>query len=162
MRCLKCDAAWSWATTFGRLVIVWKERNPDQMAGADGVVGNRCGPAAPIRHIEGDLEGGRHRGRVRPMALADVARAGQADTEGTAGRSREAERLAATAHAKAIRIERRARDRGILLFDDLFTTGQQMQAVGRLLRETGSAEVRGPSSYDRPGGADRQGALFDT
>jgi hypothetical protein len=37
-----------------------------------------------------------------------------------------------------------------------------MQAVGRLLREAGTAEVRGPSSPGRPGGADRQGALFDT
>ncbi|MFB4421265.1 hypothetical protein C5F59_009235 [Streptomyces sp. QL37] len=40
--------------------------------------------------------------------------------------ARRAKRLAAAAHAKAIRIERRVEDRTILLFDALFTTGQQM------------------------------------
>ncbi|MER5582538.1 hypothetical protein ABT090_12950 [Streptomyces asoensis] len=42
--------------------------------------------------------------------------------------ARPAKRLAAAAHAKAIRIERRVEDRAILLFDALFTTGQQMPA----------------------------------
>ncbi|MFH8869436.1 hypothetical protein ACIQUZ_11505 [Streptomyces griseus] len=46
----------------------------------------------------------------------------------------------AAAHAKAIRIERRVEDRPILLFGDLFTTGQQMQGVARLLR--GRARLR--------------------
>ncbi|MER5823897.1 hypothetical protein ABT086_16960 [Streptomyces mirabilis] len=48
--------------------------------------------------------------------------------------ARRAKRLAAAAHAKAIRIVRRVEDRTILLFDGLFTTGQQMPAVARLLR----------------------------
>ncbi|MFE9365274.1 hypothetical protein ACFYNN_21285 [Streptomyces sp. NPDC006978] len=46
----------------------------------------------------------------------------------------------AAAHAKAIRIERRVEDRTILLFDALFTTGQQMPPVARLLR--GRARLR--------------------
>ncbi|MEU3251767.1 hypothetical protein [Streptomyces sp. NPDC006997] len=54
------------------------------------------------------------------------------DTERSAGRNREARRLAAAAHAKAIRVERRLDGRTLLLFDDLFTTGQQMRAVARL------------------------------
>ncbi|MDX3683690.1 hypothetical protein PV692_08825 [Streptomyces sp. AK04-4c] len=40
--------------------------------------------------------------------------------------ARRAKRLAAAAHAKAIRIERRVEDRTIRLFDALFTTGQQL------------------------------------
>ncbi|MFF3755045.1 hypothetical protein ACFYYH_32160 [Streptomyces sp. NPDC002018] len=56
-------------------------------------------------------------------------------------RARRAKRLAAAAHAKSIRIERRVEDRTtILLFDDLFTTGRQMPAVARLLR--GRARLR--------------------
>ncbi|WP_159056249.1 hypothetical protein [Streptomyces sp. DSM 15324] len=55
-------------------------------------------------------------------------------------RARRAKRLAAAAHAKAIRIERCVKDRTILLFDALFTTGEQMPAVARLLR--GRARLR--------------------
>ncbi|MET8442811.1 MULTISPECIES: hypothetical protein [unclassified Streptomyces] len=54
--------------------------------------------------------------------------------------ARRAKRLAAAAHAKAIRIERRVEGRTILLFDALFTTGQQMPPVARLLR--GRARLR--------------------
>ncbi|MFG2152672.1 hypothetical protein [[Kitasatospora] papulosa] len=74
--------------------------------------------------------------------------------------ARRAKRLAAAAHAKAIRIER---DRTILLFGALFTTGQQMPAVARLLRGAGAAEVRGLVLARAPWrGADRHWALFDS
>ncbi|WUS53064.1 phosphoribosyltransferase family protein [Streptomyces mirabilis] len=60
-------------------------------------------------------------------------------------------------------MERRVQDRTVLLFDDLFTTGQQMQAVACLLREAGATEVRGLVLARAPWrGADRQGALFDS
>ncbi|GEB59112.1 hypothetical protein [Streptomyces gardneri] len=68
--------------------------------------------------------------------------------------ARRAERLAAAAHAKAIRIERHVENRTIFLFDDLLTTGRQMPAVARLLR--GRARLRqGVSSLLAPFGEGR-------
>ncbi|MGX1311035.1 putative amidophosphoribosyltransferase [Streptomyces calvus] len=165
VRRLKYDGAWGWATIFGRLVVGWMERNPDRMDGVDLIVGNPTWTGrTPIRHIEEILKAaavedaaGRWPFPASPVLVKPV------DTDRSAGKNREAKRLAAAAHAKAIRIERRVQDRTVLLFDDLFTTGQQMQAVARLLREAGAAEVRGLVLARAPWrGADRQGALFDS
>ncbi|MFI5571498.1 ComF family protein [Streptomyces sp. NPDC051740] len=167
VRRLKYDGAWGWATIFGRLVVGWMERNPDRMAGVDLIAGNPTWTGrTPIRHVEEILKAaaiedvaGRWPFPASPVLVKPT------DTERSAGKSREAKRLAARAHAQAVRIERRVRDRTVLLFDDLFTTGQQMQAVARLLREAGATEVRGLVLARAPWrGADRQpggqGTLF--
>ncbi|MFC8699450.1 ComF family protein [Streptomyces parvus] len=165
VRRLKYDGAWGWAPIFGRLVVGWMERNPDRMAGVDLIVGNPTWTGrTPIQHIETILKAaavedaaGRWPFPTSPVLVKPV------DTDRSAGRNREAKRLAAAAHAKAIRIERRLQDRTVLLFDDLFTTGQQMQAVARLLRDAGATEIRGLVLARAPWrGPDRQGALFDT
>ncbi|WP_244313374.1 ComF family protein [Streptomyces zinciresistens] len=165
VRRLKYDGAWGWAPIFGRLVVGWMERTPDRVADVDLIVGNPTWTGrTPIQHIETILKAaavedaaGRWPFPASPVLVKPV------DTERSAGKNREAKRLAAVAHAKAIRIERRIQDRTLLLFDDLFTTGQQMQAVARLLRDAGAAEVRGLVLARAPWrGTDRQGALFDT
>ncbi|MEV6942997.1 ComF family protein [Streptomyces sp. NPDC051172] len=147
---LKYDGAHGWALIFGRLLVGWMESHPEQMEGVDHVVGNPTAPGRqPIQHIEAIMDAAYTEDVTRAFPLSPPGAhrlIKKTETPRSANKSLDDKRAAATAHATALTwTGDRADIKGatILLVDDVFTSGSQLQHVALRLQASGAAEVRG-------------------
>ncbi|GGS45324.1 ComF family protein [Streptomyces violaceus] len=147
---LKYDGAYGWAIIFGRLLVGWMESHPEQMRGVDHVVGNPTAVGRqPIQHIEAIMDAAytedvTHTFPLSPPGAHRLVK--ETETPRSANKSLDDKRLAATAHAAALTWTGDTGDikgRTILLVDDVFTSGAQLQHVALRLRASGAADVRG-------------------
>jgi len=140
-----------WSLIFGRLLVGWLEANadddpPDLIVANPTYTGER--PAA-TGHIERIVESAavddvEQRWAFDVYDPPAVIKTGE--TERSAGRTAAAKRSAAAKLRRLLRIPDRAvtEGRSILIFDDVCTTGSQLDAVADCLLEEGNAsEVRG-------------------
>ncbi|MEU8708712.1 ComF family protein [Streptomyces sp. NPDC048565] len=147
---LKYDGASGWALIFGRLLVGWMYSHPEQMEGVDHVVGNPTHAGRqPIQHIEAIMDAAFTEDVTRafPLSAPGAHRlVKEAETPRSANKSLDGKRTAATAHAAALTWTGDTGDiKGarVLLVDDVFTSGSQLQHVGLRLRASGAADVRG-------------------
>ncbi|MFF7146261.1 ComF family protein [Streptomyces nodosus] len=147
---LKYDGAYGWAMIFGRLLVGWMESHPEQMRGVDHVVGNPTHTGRqPIQHIEAIMDAAYTEDVARTFPLSPPGThrlVKQTETPRSANKSLGDKRAAAAAHAAALTWTGDAGDikgRTILLVDDVFTSGAQLQHVALRLRASGAADVRG-------------------
>lgn len=147
---LKYGGKTGWAMIFGRLLVGWMESHPDEMRDVDYVVGNPTHTGRqPIQHIEAIMDAAYTEDVTRAFPLSPPGGhrlVKHAATARSAKGSLDEKRAAAAAHAAALTW---TGDTGgiagatILLVDDVFTSGSQLQHVARRLRATGAADVRG-------------------
>jgi len=147
---LKYDGAYGWAMIFGRLLVGWMESHPDEMRDVDFVVGNPSHTGrAPIQHVEAIMDAAYTEDTARSFPLSPPGAhrlVKHVETPRSANRTLDEKRAAATAHAAALTWTGDTGDiKGatILLVDDVFTSGSQLQHVALRLRATGAADVRG-------------------
>jgi predicted amidophosphoribosyltransferase len=147
----KYEGKFGWSLIFGRLVVGWLEAHADKDP-PDLIVANPTyvGPGQPSPgHIEtiiraaatADYDGRWPFDMQSPAAIIKT----QA-TERSAGRSFHEKRIAAAALREVLKIPDATRTAGrrILVFDDVCTTGSQLDAVADcLLSEGRAARVRG-------------------
>jgi predicted amidophosphoribosyltransferase len=147
---LKYDGAYGWAMIFGRLLVGWMESHPERMRGVDHVVGNPTHTGRqPLQHIEAIMDAAYAEDVTRAFPLSPpgahrLVKGSQ--TPRSANRSLDDKRAAAAAHAAALTWTGDTGDiKGatILLVDDVFTSGSQLQQVALRLRTSGAADVRG-------------------
>jgi predicted amidophosphoribosyltransferase len=142
----KYDGQAGWSLIFGRLVVRWLEAHaaddpPDLIVANPTYVGpGQPGPGhieAIIRAAAAADSGGRWPFDVRVPAAVIKAEA----TEQSAGRSFAEKRIAAAALREVLKIPDPARTAGrrILVFDDVCTTGRQLDAVADCLVQEGRA-----------------------
>jgi predicted amidophosphoribosyltransferase len=139
-----------WGYTFGRLVLGWLNRNAATARSYTHILAN---PSylhrQPYRHIERMLsiaatEDVHRRWPIYPNALIKPE-----ETPRSAGQSRRAKAIAAQQHADALILADPPdappplNNATILLVDDIFTTGTQLDAVGRRLLDSGATRVDG-------------------
>ncbi len=142
----KYDGAWGWSLIFGRLILAWLERNVHADR-PDLIVAN------PTFSAEGTPRLG-HTERVLDAAAAEdvlshwpfdvsdpPAVVKTAATEKSARNSAPAKRAAAAALRQALVIPDRTRTEGkrILVYDDVCTTGSQLDVVAECLIDDGGA-----------------------
>ncbi|MFE2500220.1 ComF family protein [Streptomyces scopuliridis] len=147
---LKYDGASGWAIIFGRLLVGWMESHPEQMRGVDHVVGNPSHAGRqPLQHIEAIMDAAFTEDvtRAHPLSPPGAQRLVKlTETGRSADRTLDEKRAAATAHAASLTWTGDTDDiKGatILLVDDVFTSGSQLQYVALRLRASGAADVRG-------------------
>ncbi|MFF5393175.1 ComF family protein [Streptomyces sp. NPDC013012] len=147
---LKYEGRVGWAMIFGRLLIGWMESHPEAMNDVDYVIGNPTHTGRrPIQHIEAIMDAAYTEDVTRtfPLSRPGAHRlVKHTETARSANRTLDEKRAAATAHAAALTWTGDISDiKGatILLVDDVFTSGSQLQHVALRLRTTGAAEVRG-------------------
>ncbi|MFE7961192.1 ComF family protein [Streptomyces sp. NPDC057413] len=147
---LKYDGISGWAVIFGRLLVGWMESHPEEMAGVDYVVGNPTHTGRqPIQHIEAIMDAAYTEDVIRAFPLSPPDGrwlVKYAETPRSANRTLDEKRRAAAAHAAALTWTGDTGDiegATILLVDDVFTSGSQLQHVARRLRATGASDVRG-------------------
>jgi predicted amidophosphoribosyltransferase len=144
----KYDGRYAWALIFGRLLLGWLEENrrnepPDLIVANPTFVGTG---GAAYGHTElvidaaakEDVVGEWHFDISDPRAIIKVAA-----TERSARNTATAKKAAATAHRGALRIPDISEIVGkrILVYDDVCTTGRQLDGVASLLLDHGAAEV---------------------
>ncbi|MFH9959049.1 ComF family protein [Streptomyces roseolus] len=147
---LKYDGKTGWAMVFGRLLVGWMESHPKEIEGVDYVVGNPSHTGRePLQHIEAILDAAYTEDVTRAFPLSPPGGhrlVKHVETPRSANRTLEEKRAAATAHAASLTWTGDLRDiKGatILLVDDVFTSGSQLQHVALRLRAAGAADVRG-------------------
>ncbi|MFG3064845.1 ComF family protein [Streptomyces sp. NPDC048231] len=147
---LKYEGKHGWAMIFGRLLVGWMESHPEQMRGIDHVVGNPThNGRQPIQHIEAIMDAAYAEDVTRtfPLSAPGAHRLIKTtETPRSANKNLDDKRTAAAAHAAALTWTGETGDiKGatILLIDDVFTSGSQLQHVARRLRVSGAADVRG-------------------
>lgn len=147
---LKYEGKHGWAMIFGRLLVGWMESHPEQMEGVDHVVGNPAHHGRqPIQHIEAIMNAAYAEDVTRAFPLSPPGAhrlVKHTETARSANRTLGEKRAAAIAHAAALTWTGDTSDiRGstILLVDDVFTSGSQLQHVALRLRSSGAADVRG-------------------
>ncbi|MFD8368411.1 ComF family protein [Streptomyces hygroscopicus] len=147
---LKYEGKTGWAMIFGRLLVGWMESHPEQMHGVDHVIGNpTTASRQPLQHIEAIMDAAYAEDVTRAFPLSPPGAhrlVKQAETPRSANRTLDEKHAAATAHAAALTWTGDTRDiKGatILLVDDAFTSGSQLQQVALRLRASGAADVRG-------------------
>ncbi|MEU5958272.1 phosphoribosyltransferase family protein [Streptomyces sp. NPDC047525] len=147
---LKYEGKAGWAMIFGRLLVGWMESHPDAMDGVDYVVGNPAHTGRqPIQHIEAIMDAAytediTHTFPLSPPGAHRLVK--MTETPRSATKNLDDKRTAATAHAAALTWTGDTGDiKGstILLVDDVFTSGSQLQRVALRLRASGAADVRG-------------------
>ncbi|WP_331719402.1 ComF family protein [Streptomyces sp. NBC_01187] len=147
---LKYDGRSGWALIFGRLLVGWMNSHPERMHGVDHVIGNPTHTGRqPLRHIEAIMDAAytedvNHAFPLSPPGGHRLVKA--TETPRSANRSLEDKRAAAAAHAAALTWTGDKADiqgATILLVDDVFTTGTQLQHVALRLCASGAADVRG-------------------
>jgi predicted amidophosphoribosyltransferase len=147
----KYDRKTGWALIFGRLVVGWLEAHSRDNGPPDLIVANPTysGPARGPGHIEtiirqaatADYDGKWNFDVGTPAAIVKTR-----DTEKSAGRNLAEKKAAAAALRRVLDIPNLARTKGrdILVFDDVCTTGHQLDAVADCLLDEGRAiRVRG-------------------
>ncbi|MFG2637923.1 ComF family protein [Streptomyces sp. NPDC048362] len=147
---LKYEGRAGWAMIFGRLLVGWMESHPEAMHGVDYVVGNPTHTGRqPLQHIEAIMDAAYTEDVTRAFPLSPPGGhrlVKHAETARSANRTLDEKRAAAAAHAAALTWTGDTGDiKGatVLLVDDVFTSGSQLQHVARRLRATGAADVRG-------------------
>lgn len=147
---LKYQGRAGWALIFGRLLVGWMESHPEQMRGVDHIVGNPAHVGRqPIQHIEAIMNAAYTEDVTRAFPLSPPGAhrlVKHVETPRSANRTLYEKRAAAAAHAAALTWTGDTSDiKGatVLLVDDVFTSGSQLQHVARRLRATGAADVRG-------------------
>ncbi|WP_404200231.1 ComF family protein [Streptomyces tauricus] len=147
---LKYEGKSGWAMIFGRLLVGWMESHPEQMHDIDYVVGNPTHPGRqPLQHIEAIMDAAytedvTHAFPLSPPGAHRLTKT--TETPRSANRTLEEKRAAASAHATALNWTGDTDDiKGatILLVDDVFTSGSQLQHVALRLRASGAADVQG-------------------
>ena len=147
----KYDGMWGWSLIFGRLLLAWMSRNErDDRPGL--IVAN------PTFAASGSVRNGHTERVIEAAATEDVlcewpfdiadppAIVKTAATEKSARNIASAKRAAAAELRAALAIPDRSRveDRRILVYDDVCTTGSQLNAVAAcLIDEGGAASVEG-------------------
>lgn len=141
----------SWRLVFGRLLLGWLEDHPGWAGRNDLILPNPSYRLRhPYRHVElilaaaareeqvpADRPGPRagQRWPIYPRGLVKVRPTPRSAGSGSAS----AKRDAAREHAAAVRVRPEIRDQlagaRVLLVDDVFTTGAQLDAVGRKLQQ---------------------------
>ncbi|MFC4065063.1 ComF family protein [Actinoplanes subglobosus] len=150
IRKYKYDGDGGWAYIFGRLVLGWLNRNAATACSYTHILANPSHEyRQPYRHIErmlsiAAIEDIHRRWPIYPNALIKPE-----ETPRSAGQNRRAKAIAAQQHADAIMLADPPdtppplKNAKILLVDDIFTTGAQLDAVGRRLLDSGAARVDG-------------------
>lgn len=142
----KYDGAWGWSLIFGRLILAWLERNAPEDP-PDLIVANPTFSAAGtprLGHTERVLDAAAAEDVLSRWAF-DVADPPAiiktASTEKSARNTAPAKRAAAAELRAALSITDRQRVQGkrILVYDDVCTTGSQLDAVADCLIRDGSA-----------------------
>ncbi len=151
IRRYKYEAKSGWALVFGRLLVGWLEAHASDEP-PDLIVAN------PTFIEPGDNRLGHIEVIIRSAAIEDIERRWALDsgrpgtiiktqaTSKSAGQSASAKRAAAAALYDVLRVPDPTRTAGqrILVFDDICTTGSQLDAVARRLLDDGqAAQVRG-------------------
>jgi predicted amidophosphoribosyltransferase len=151
LREYKYDGVRSWRLVFGRLLLGWLEDHPGWAGRNDLILPNPSyRRREPYRHVESILQAavdedeipvdrpGPRAGQlwpIHPRGLLKIR-----PTPRSAGGSYAAKREAARAHADAVRLRLGMREQmvgaRVLLVDDVFTTGAQLDAVGRKLQQS--------------------------
>uniref|UniRef100_UPI002F91A4F6 ComF family protein n=1 Tax=Streptomyces cellulosae TaxID=1968 RepID=UPI002F91A4F6 len=147
---LKYDGKTGWALIFGRLLVGWMETHPELMADVDLVVGNPSHPGrTPVQHIEAIMDAA-YTEDVRRQFPLSVPGAPllikTAETPRSATRTLDEKRYAAAVHARTLHWTAdpdMIKGATIVIVDDVFTSGTQLQQIALLLRAYGAAEVRG-------------------
>ncbi|MFJ7258302.1 ComF family protein [Streptomyces sp. NPDC098085] len=147
---LKYDGAHGWEIIFGRLIVGGMESHPEQMKGVDHVVGNPTHASRqPIQHIEVIMDAAYTEDVTRhfPLGAPGAHRlVKKAETSRSANQSLDGKCVAAAADAAALTWTGDTGDiKGatVLLVDDVFTSGSQLQHGALRLRASGAADVRG-------------------
>jgi predicted amidophosphoribosyltransferase len=135
-------SGWSWV--FGRLILGWLNLNVMSATRYTLILANPSFTGRqPYQHVEMILDAAatedihrrwpiHPRGLTKPVATAP-----------SAGGSWTAKQQAAQAHANALQPAVPLTGGRILLVDDIFTTGAQLDAIGRSLRAAGAVQVDG-------------------
>ncbi|MGI5143961.1 MULTISPECIES: ComF family protein [unclassified Streptomyces] len=147
---LKYDGKHGWALIFGRLIVGWMENHAGQMQGVDYVIGNPTHRGRlPLQHIEAIMDAAYAEDVTRTFPLNPPGAhllIKDDETPRSAMRSLDDKRAAAAAHAAALKWTAEAatiKGATIVLVDDVFTSGSQLQHVALRLRASGAADVRG-------------------
>lgn len=147
---LKYEGRSGWAMIFGRLLVGWMESHPEQMQGVDHVVGNPTHVGRrPLQHIEAIMDAAYTEDvtHAYPLSAPGAHRLVKTtETPRSANKNLDDKRTAAAAHAAALMWTGDTSDiRGstMLLVDDVFTSGSQLQHVALRLRASGATDVRG-------------------
>lgn len=150
IRRYKYDGDRGWGYIFGRLILGWLNRNAATARRYTHILAN---PSylhrRPYRHIESMLsiaatEDIHRRWPIYPNALVKPE-----ETPKSAGQGRKAKAVAAQQHADVLVLADPPdsppplSDAAVLLVDDIFTTGSQLDAVGRRLLDSGATRVDG-------------------
>jgi predicted amidophosphoribosyltransferase len=145
IRRLKYDGKWGWAIIFGRLVTGWLDENREP-GHIGAIVANPTYPAVGgVQHTEVVLHAAQRedllaRWPFRPelLSLGHAIRP-------TAGRSAAEKKAKASELRSAIRVSEPGLivDAHVVVYDDVCTTGSQLEAVAHVLREHGAASVEG-------------------
>lgn len=147
----KYEGKTGWSLIFGRLLIGWLEAHASDDP-PDLIVANPTftrPKSNEIGHIEriiesAEIEDAEHRWPFDVYDPAAIIKTGETDK--SAGRTAAEKRAAAAALRRLLKIPnpKVIRDRKILIFDDVCTTGYQLDAVADcLLKEGRAARVRG-------------------
>ena len=140
----KNDGRKGWAAIFGRILVGYLEEHLDP-ATVDLIVPNPS--ADPFRqHNERVIDAARHEDFYgwwnfdeQPWAITK-----RHETERSAARSLSEKTRLARLHAEAIDVDDAfVRGKRVLVYDDVFTTGSQLDQVGRLLLAHGAKSVDG-------------------
>jgi predicted amidophosphoribosyltransferase len=140
----KYEGRWGWSWVFGRLILGWLNLHVMTAARYTLVLANPSFTGRqPYQHVEMILaaaatEDIHRRWPIYPRGLTKPV-----DTPPSARGSWSAKQLAAQAHANALRTMVPLSGAQVLLVDDIFTTGAQLDAVGRHLRTLGAVHVDG-------------------
>lgn len=150
VRQFKYDGKYGWGSIFGRLILGWLDRNAHSASSYTHILANPSYlDRKPYRHIElmlrsASIEDIYHRWPIFPYALIKPS-----ETAKSAGKSLQAKIAAAGEHAAALRLAAGSdappplNGAHVLIVDDIFTTGAQLDAVGRRLLNSGAARVDG-------------------
>ena len=148
LRGFKYDGRFAWSWIFGRLVLGWLERHAWTARGYTLILANPSFTGRlPYPHIEMILDAAatediHRRWPIHPRGLVKPV-----DTPRSAGNGLAGKLAAAHQHAGALQVAAGLipllANARILLVDDVFTTGAQLDAVGRQLRSWGAAHVDG-------------------
>jgi predicted amidophosphoribosyltransferase len=137
-------AAAGWSIIFGRLVLGWLDRNATLASQYSLILPNPTHAGRqPLQHIEtvlraAQVEDVSRRWPIQPQGLLKTV-----DTPRSAGHGWADKQTAAQQHAAALAATVPLTGTRILLFDDVFTSGSQLDAIGRRLRASGALQVDG-------------------